>query len=88
MSFVATYSFQNALPMSIGVVDVELLRELELAALVGVLDDRFLDRVEIGAAGAREAERLVELHRSLEVADVDAVLADPAASSFQSAQPS
>ena len=60
-------------------VDVELLRELELAALVGVLDDRFPDRVEIGTARARDPERLVELDAALQITDVQAVLPDPRA---------
>ena len=60
-----------------GTVLVVALGQLELAALVGVRDDGLADLVEVGATRAGQPECLVERDRLVQVADVDAVLADP-----------
>ena len=64
--------------MSIGDGSSSFCRQLDLSALaIAVLEDRFSMVRDVGLARAREPERLVELDRLLEVADVHAVLPDP-----------
>ena len=76
-SSVLTYSFHIAPPMSIGASLSSCCASWILPPALGVLEDRFLVRGDVGAAGALEAEQLVERDRPFQVADVDAVLVEP-----------
>ena len=77
MSLVFTYSFQNALPISIAPSFAICCASWTFRRPWRVLEDRFLRDLDVGATRALETERLVERDRPVEIAHVDAVLGQP-----------